>query len=518
MTRVALTCPLLVLCLLLCRPAIAQADEDIKKHLPGERLYKAVELNSDDEDFFKDPATTVQAALDRIAKKGEFDYRINDDAFEAKAGGTAKQRLSAKLKEGGPFSITKDVTLATLLNDVLARMPGEGEDGATFLLRADHIEITTRGAARLEIYPANFAGPFMPLVNVDFDQVPLPEALKELVVLSGIRVKLDPHTDGRSKRVVTLRLKNTPVDTAVRLVADQADLTSLRIDYTLSVTTFKRAATVPTDLLGASDIIERLSIEYPTAPYVRASRLLRPFTSPVVFGGTRAETHAMYALLGRSVTVSSDESEILKDKKATVRDAMDWLALRWKFAYEVNERAFEGAGRTGSEASLNTPFLKDGAFEVSKDTALGTLLQRAVSRMPGKGADAATYLVRRDHIEITTVAALRRESYGPMYKGPFRQVVSVDIKKQRLDEAVGELADNVSVNIVIDPRAEAAARERVTLQLANMDIDDVLRILASMAGMRVYHVDNVFVLAMPQHVREMDQRDGQRQRGISAPQ
>jgi hypothetical protein len=144
-------------------------------------------------------------------------------------------------------------------------------------------------------------------------------------------------------------------------------------------------------------------------------------------------------------------------------------------------------------------------------------LHEIASRLPVKGGDVGTFLVRRDHIEVTTVAAVRREIYGKQYKGPTLQIVKVEFKKRRLDEALADLAEKAGVNIVIDRRAGSLAEKPVSLKVANMDVDDVVRLLTAMAGLRAYRVDNVFLVTPIWHERELQQREPDRQRQFAAP-
>jgi hypothetical protein len=73
------------------------------------------------------------------------------------------------------------------------------------------------------------------------EQRPLEQALKTLATRTGFTVVLDVRAGEKGKTPVTAAFKNVPLDTAVRLLADMADLRSVLIDNTLYVTSPENA-------------------------------------------------------------------------------------------------------------------------------------------------------------------------------------------------------------------------------------------------------------------------------------
>ena len=125
------------------------------------------------------------------------------------------------------------------------------------MVRKDHIEITT-GAARLAEFwpngnenaranpeqqgdqPAN-PPKVLPLVVMEFDNVPLSDALRELASATDYTIVLDARAGDKSKLPVTASLINVPLDTAVRMLADMAELKPVLLNSAIYVTTEKRA-------------------------------------------------------------------------------------------------------------------------------------------------------------------------------------------------------------------------------------------------------------------------------------
>jgi type II secretory pathway component GspD/PulD (secretin) len=75
----------------------------------------------------------------------------------------------------------------------------------------------------------------MPLVSVVFEKRPLTEALKELSTLTDVSIVVDSRAGEKEGNTATF--KNVPLDTAVRVLADIAGLSSVLIDNVLYVTT-----------------------------------------------------------------------------------------------------------------------------------------------------------------------------------------------------------------------------------------------------------------------------------------
>jgi hypothetical protein len=183
-----------------------------------------------------DPKSTLAEVLDKLSDLYDINFDINDRAFKfeqvmdvAKTEVAIPERIPAM----------KNVRLVTVLRKVLARVPVPS--GATFCVRSDRIEITTGTFQATEIW-GKYGGPHLPLVNATLEKCPLEDAVKELAEQSEFNVVLDNRAAEKSKTPVSARLLNTPLDTALRLLADMADLRSVHLDNVLYVTTKENAA------------------------------------------------------------------------------------------------------------------------------------------------------------------------------------------------------------------------------------------------------------------------------------
>jgi RNA polymerase sigma factor (sigma-70 family) len=182
---------------------------------------------------FDDPKTSLIEALDNLAKLHNVTFDVNEKAFTS-------EQLNDVLRT--PIAETPipemRVSLQHVLKKVLSRLPVES--GATFVIRKDHIEITTTKAIRTELGIAEDR-PLLPLVYEEFEERPLPAALKALASASGMSVVLDGQAAPDKGAKVTADFHNVPVDTAVRVLADMAGLSMARLDNVLYVTTREKA-------------------------------------------------------------------------------------------------------------------------------------------------------------------------------------------------------------------------------------------------------------------------------------
>jgi hypothetical protein len=180
--------------------------------------------------FDADPKLTLQDALEHLADQYGLAFDVNEAAFKAEANEDVLGRAVAE-KALPPMPRTTPVAV---LKRILSRV--STASGAAWLLRGEHVEITTRSAIQAEVWGAEYTGPFLPLTHARFDKTPLADALKELADQTGFNVVLDPKAGDKAKTSVTARLTNLPLDTAVETLADMAGLQLSRSDNVLYVT------------------------------------------------------------------------------------------------------------------------------------------------------------------------------------------------------------------------------------------------------------------------------------------
>ena len=76
-----------------------------------------------------------------------------------------------------------------------------------------------------------------------FDKRPLGEALKKLADDTPWSLVLDARVGDKAKLEITTTLKSVPLDTAVRILADMADLQPVIMDNVIYVTTRRTPST-----------------------------------------------------------------------------------------------------------------------------------------------------------------------------------------------------------------------------------------------------------------------------------
>jgi hypothetical protein len=87
-------------------------------------------------------------------------------------------------------------------------------------------------------------------VSIDCDGTELATALKQLAADTGANIVVAPNIGDRAKKAVSLKLDKVPVETAVRLLAEVADLRCVRMENVLWVTTPEKAKVLREDGSG----------------------------------------------------------------------------------------------------------------------------------------------------------------------------------------------------------------------------------------------------------------------------
>jgi hypothetical protein len=183
----------------------------------------------------EDPKATLVEALDRLAKAYDLSFDVNERAFKFEM---VPDVLKTEIAQPNPIP-EMHATPAAVLRKVLARLPVPS--GATFLIRSDTIEITTGDALREEVWGANYRGPWLPLVYVRFERVPLQEALRALARQTDTNIVLDPSVGRSGRAPVTASLRNTPLAVALLLLTNMAGLRPVQVGNVVYVTTPQNA-------------------------------------------------------------------------------------------------------------------------------------------------------------------------------------------------------------------------------------------------------------------------------------
>jgi hypothetical protein len=88
------------------------------------------------------------------------------------------------------------------------------------------------------------------------------------------------------------------------------------------------------------------------------------------------------------------------DPKMTLQDALEYLTDRYDLSFDVLEPAFRAAGYT-DKSVLQEPIAAQ-PIPKMRGVSLATVLRKILSRITTPAGQEATYIIRRDQIEITT--------------------------------------------------------------------------------------------------------------------
>jgi hypothetical protein len=192
------------------------------------KLAKTVDL----ENGFA-PNTTLSDALDFLAQRHDISILVDSQAFAI---------IGVQRPEETPVSLPKmtGVRLGTMLRMLVGQVRGDKYNGS-FVVRDGHVEVTTAVHSNIDVMLALGNATLLPHVQVDFDNVALDEALRELADSTGISVVIDKKVGRKAQEGVTASLNDVGIDTAVRLLADMAGLKMVVVDNVLYVTSKENA-------------------------------------------------------------------------------------------------------------------------------------------------------------------------------------------------------------------------------------------------------------------------------------
>jgi hypothetical protein len=199
----------------------------------------------------------------------------------------------------------------------------------------------------------------------------------------------------------------------------------------------------------------------------------------------QAEVHeSLYAKLFRRVDFAGYE-----DPRMTFTDALDDLTKKYGVPFLLNEKAFkyENVQDIGK-----TPITEATPIPAMKNARIDTVLRQILSRIPVPSG--ATFLVRRDAVEITTGTFFQGEVWENPQDGSRLPVVQVLADKQPFDELIKALAEQAHFNILLDGRAGEKVKTAVSAELYNVPLDTALRLLASMVDLQPVRMDNVLYI------------------------
>lgn len=197
----------------------------------------------------------------------------------------------------------------------------------------------------------------------------------------------------------------------------------------------------------------------------------------------------------------------IEDARATLSDAIDMLSKRFNLTFDLNEKSFE---MENLKDVARTPVADPTPLPPMRAT-LATVLRKILGRVPligPSGGSGATFIVRRDHIEITTELFVRAELGMPEHR-PLLPLVWETLDNTQIDVALGQLARQSGYNIVVDPRVAEKLQTPATAEFNNVPVDTAVRLLANMVGMNVVRLDNVLYVTTPDNAKHLREEQSQ---------
>jgi hypothetical protein len=251
MRRTALVSGLLISCLLLVLLWSFRhhgKEPDMKRSpIVRDRLTQLMEQEIEDFPGIEDARTTLKEAMDALAKEYRFSWDINLKAFEYEGLARDPGVEGTLITEGKPIQAMKRAQIGTIVNTILQRIPVPS--GACYMVRQDHIEITTEKFRKIEIWGEDYEGPCLPLAELHLEKQPLREVLRSLEQQTGFNFVLDQRAEAKADVPITIHFQRVPLDSALLLLTDMVDLDVLQRDNVFYLTSRENATALERRLL-----------------------------------------------------------------------------------------------------------------------------------------------------------------------------------------------------------------------------------------------------------------------------
>jgi hypothetical protein len=189
------------------------------------------------------PAATARRALDEVS---DFSYQAR--ALIDVVADVKERTKGAVTLDPGIMNFGIDPSQPTV-NVELKRV--KLRDALKAILGPHNLRV---GIVREGLYISNEEGvtahQLRQSVSVDCDGTPFDKAIASLTGDSGANVVIDPRLKEKAAVPVVLKLEEVPMETAIRLLSEVADLRAVRMNNVLFVTTPERAKSLRPDADG----------------------------------------------------------------------------------------------------------------------------------------------------------------------------------------------------------------------------------------------------------------------------
>jgi hypothetical protein len=503
-----------------------------------------------------------------------FDKRPLEDALKELSAATGTSVLVDLRRAGERAKAPVTAALSNVPLDTAVRLLAN-QAGLHAVLLDDVLFVTTDGHARRvqserEKPPGEaltsglaVARQLGQAVNLDLEDVPLNKALQELARETDTQVVLDPKVGREGQLPVTLRLKEVSLETAVRLVCQLADLKPVVVGNVVFVTNEATAVKLQTDLmrplvptvvgglngltggaggaglgmLGGGGGLAGIAgggalgfaggsaaVAYPKTvggrtplpgadgpakprpgkPASRPDQLPKP--------GAKGQDRAgrLPGLLARVVDLPNGFDA------APLKEALEFLKAKHGLMTLMDTEAFK--------RDLMVQEVENQPVRLPRlaGVRLATVLDKLLAQVQGG------YLVRPDHLEVTTRQRVRAEVWGPGQppeedsgrQRPQMQLVQAEFDQRPLEEALQEVAETTGVSVVLDrARVGDLARAPVTASFTNVPLDTAIRLLTDQAGLQSVLLDDVFAVTTEANARALQaEQDKADQKGLAKPE
>jgi hypothetical protein len=191
----------------------APAEPKAEAPKPAEKLRKDL----DKPITLKIDKQPLSAAMDMLKEKSKINFVVDSITIQQQLGFTPDQP---------PFPVEadmKELPLRSALREVLDPY------GLTYVVIGDTVVVTTDDMAMMRQLRQR--------VNVDMDKIELASALRQVGREASVNIILDSRAEKDAGSKVTLQLEDVPLETAVRLLSEMANLKPVRVGNVLFVTT-----------------------------------------------------------------------------------------------------------------------------------------------------------------------------------------------------------------------------------------------------------------------------------------
>lgn len=197
--------------------------------------------------------------------------------------------------------------------------------------------------------------------------------------------------------------------------------------------------------------------------------------------------------------------DLNKSDGISLTDLVALLGNKFGVTAIINEAAFKSIDvNPGAET-----------IKVSQTRALPlmTTLPHILSQLE------ATFLVRKDHIEIVPIVFAAKETKNIASTNEdddavqmAEPLVSMIFKEKPLNEAVAELAEEYNLTVIVSPQSGDARTGFVTARLLNTPADKALELLAIQCDLRVIRKANTFLITSRDHANDLFNEKMERER------